>query len=149
MAKYAFFVTTALLCTGLTAGQVLDDPHIVVYGTAEIHVAPNEMNWSLSVRNEAKELPATASAHAATVKKVLEFLKNHKINEQKLQTSQMQFGENWKYIDRENVKIGYYASTSISFTIHDFDLYEPLWFGLAGIEGVSICLLYTSDAADE
>lgn len=138
MVKHMITIAAVLLCSTFAAGEVLEQPHIIVYGTAQIQVKLNEMNWLLNVRNEAKELPATAAAHAQTVQKVLEFLKSHKIDEDKLQTSHMQFGENWKYLDRERVKVGYYASTGISFTISDFDLYQKFWYGLAQIEGVSI-----------
>ena len=69
---------------------------------------------------------------------VFGFLKSLKIKENKLQTSRMQYGEDWKTVNRERVKVGYHASTSIGFTISDFDLYQKIWFGLAEIDGVSI-----------
>lgn len=116
----------------------LNQPHVAVYGTSEIKVTPNEMNWSVNVNTKNVALSPAAKNHAATVKQVLEFLKGLKISEDKLQTSRMQFGEEWKTVNRERVKTGYFASTDISFTITDFDLYEKIWFGLAGIDGVSI-----------
>lgn len=138
MIKHFILVSAIFWCSALTTAETLEQPHVAVYGTAEIKITPNEMSWSVNVKNEDKELPMVATQHTATVAKVLEFLKSQKINEDKLQTSRMHFGENWEYTRNKHVKIGYYASTDISFTITDFDLYQKLWFGLAGIDGVSV-----------
>lgn len=131
-------LTAVLFCSAIAAADILDQPHVAVYGTSEINVAPNEMNWRLTVRNEDSQLPAVAQKHTEIVNKVVTFLKGLNIDKDKLQTSRMQFGENWKYRNDENVKIGYYASTDVTFTIADLNLYEKLWMGLSQIEGVSI-----------
>lgn len=132
-------LTAALLvCTATISAQTLQPPHISVYGTADINVTPNEMNWTLIVRNEGKQLAPTAREHAETLDKVLNFLKGLNIDQKKLQTSNMQFGERYEYQERQNVKLGYYASTNIGFTIRDLDLYQKLWFGLSEISQVSI-----------
>ncbi len=138
MVRKTSLMVALFACSVWSAAQPLEQPHISVYGTAEMNVTPDEMVWSINVKTENRELPAAAAAHDAAVGKVVEFLKGLNIDKDKLQTSQMRFGENWKYIDRENVKIGYYASTDIAFTITDMDLYRKLWFALSGFEGVSI-----------
>jgi hypothetical protein len=138
MIKKMTLLTALLACSAFTAAQTTEQPNITVYGTAEIKVTPDEMVWSINVKTENRELPAAAAAHDTAVGKVLEFLKGLNINEDKLQTSRMHFGENWKYVERENVKVGYYASTDIGFTISDLNLYQKLWFALSGFEGVSI-----------
>jgi uncharacterized protein YggE len=137
MSKHVF-TAVLLVCAAGASAQTLQPPHISVYGTADINVTPNEMNWTLLVLNEGKELAPTASEHARTVARVLEFLKSLNIDQQKLQTSNMQFGERHEYQERRNVKVGYYASTNIGFTIKDLDLYQKLWFGLSEISQVSI-----------
>lgn len=138
MFKPYILVIAVLLCPAFAAADNLDQAHVAVYGTADIKVAPNEMNWRLTIRNENRELPPTAARHAEIVNKVVSFLKGLNIDKDKLQTSHMQFGENWEYRSDRNVKVGYYASTDITFTITDLNLYEKLWFGLSQIEGVSI-----------
>ncbi|MHC4928042.1 MAG: SIMPL domain-containing protein [Planctomycetota bacterium] len=112
MKKHVLLLTAALICSAFAFAEdlELDTPHVAVYGTAEIKVTPNEMIWSVHVKTENKELPAVAASHTATVKQVLEFLKSLKIKEEKIQTSSMQFGENWKNVNRERVKVGYVAS---------------------------------------
>jgi uncharacterized protein YggE len=120
------------------ANKDIEQPHVSVYGAAEIKVVPNEMVWSLNVTTKDKILTAVAQKQMDAVKHVLDFLKELGIEEKKLQTSQMRFGENWKTVDRERVRDGYYATTSVSFTISDFDLYQKIWFGLSGIDSVSI-----------
>ena len=140
MTLKSFFPFAICFCSLFAAAGDLEltQPHVAVYGTAEIKVTPNEMIWSLNVNTKNETLQAAAQNHTAMVKQVLEFLKSLKIKEDKLQTSRMQFGEEWKTVNREHVKVGYFASTDITFTITDFDLYEKLWFGLADIKGVSI-----------
>jgi len=137
MNKQIILLAVVVFCCGFAGAETLEPPHISVYGTAEIKVTPNEMVWSVKVSTKDKQLSVVAKDHAATVKEVLGFLRS-KIRGNKLQTSAMQFGEDWKNINRESVKVGYRASTNISFTISDFALYQKIWFGLAEIEGVSI-----------
>ena len=120
--KKIALLTAVILCSALTVAESLETPHITVYGTAEIKVTPDEMIWSLNVNTKNKDLPKVAKNHAETVKQVLEFLKSLKIEENMLQTSRMKFGENWEQANRERVKVGYYASTDIGFTISDIDL---------------------------
>lgn len=140
MSRRIIILLTVAFCTGLSiAGDLeLETPHITVLGTAEVKVTPNEMNWHINVSTRDKELPPVAAKHTETVAKALEFLKSLKIDEDKLQTSSMQFGEEWEYTNRKRIRVGYLASTNISFTISDFDLYQKIWFGLAQIDGVSI-----------
>jgi len=95
MSKCLALVTGVLFCSVFSAADIFDEPHVAVYGTAEIKVAPNEMNWRLAVRNEDKELSPTAQRHAEIVNRVVDFLKGLNIEKDKLQTSRMQFGENW------------------------------------------------------
>ena len=131
-------VAFVLCCSAAFAAGILDQPHVAVYGTAEIKVAPNEMDWRLTVRNEDKELPATAQRHAEIVNKVVKLLNSMNIEKDSLQTSRMQFGENWEYLTNRRTRSGFFASTDISFKITDLNLYEKLWFGLAQIKEVSI-----------
>lgn len=138
MKKQMVLLTAVVFVAGLAAAESIEQPQISVYGTAEIKVVPNEMVWSLNVGTKDKVLTAVATKQVDAVKQVLDLLKELGIDEKKLQTSQMQFGENWKTLDRERVRDGYSASTSVSFTISDFSLYQKIWFGLAGIESVSI-----------
>jgi uncharacterized protein YggE len=138
MNKQIILLAVVVFYCGFAGAEMLEPPHISVYGTAEIKVTPNEMVWSVSVSTKDDKLPVVAKDHAVTVKEVLGFLKSLKIKQEKLQTSRMQYGEDWKTVNRERVKVGYHASTSIGFTISDFDLYQKIWFGLAEIDGVSI-----------
>ena len=138
MNKQIILLAVIVICSGFSAAEVLEQPHIAVFGTAEIKVTPNEMVWSLAVNTKDKNLPVVAENHTDAVKKVLEFLKTLEIKKETLQTSRMQYVEDWKTVNRERVKVGYHASTSNGFTISDFDLYQKIWFGLAEIDGVSI-----------
>ncbi len=140
MKTHTILLVALLFCSAWTVAEdlELDTPHVAVFGTAEIRVVPNQIIWSVNVKTEDKELPTAASKHSKSVQQALSFLKELKIPEEKIQTSRMQFGENWEYINKKNVKVGYYASTDIGFTISDLGLYQKIWFGLASIRGVSI-----------
>jgi len=138
MNKLPFLV---FLCGSLTSGLLADDiqlPHISVFGTAVIEVVPDEMVWSVAVRNQNAKLEGVAEEHAKVVASVLSLLKELKVDEKKLQTSRMEFGENREYIADSWVKSGYFARTDVSFKLTDFSQYQPLWTGLARIAGVSI-----------
>lgn len=96
------------------------------------------MVWSLSVTNRGEGLAEVAKQHEEIVAKVLKLLKEQELSEDKIQTAAMQFGENWEYVDNSRIRSGYFASTDISFTLEDFDRYQPLWMGLAEIDAVSV-----------
>ena len=73
MTQKIILLTALLSGWAFAATETLELPHITVYGTAEIKVTPNEMIWSVNVKTENKELPTTATNHAAAVQKVLQF----------------------------------------------------------------------------
>ncbi len=113
-------------------------PNVTVYGTATTEVTPDQMNWQLTVTNKGKDLAPVADNHSGIVSNVLKFLKASGIDEQKVQTARMEFGENWEYRNSNRVKEGYFATTRVSFEVTNFDLYQNLWSGLAKIKNVSI-----------
>ncbi len=116
----------------------LNEPHIVVYGTSTIQVVPNQMIWLLNVRNIDPSSAGAARAHETTVETVLDFLKKSQIAEEKIQTSRMQMGENWKYVSNERVQEGYFASTDVQFTLADLTRYSSVWIGLSELKGVQV-----------
>ena len=52
----------------------------------------------------AAEVTEVAKVNAESVKAVLAFLKEQELPEDSIQTSGMEFGENWVYKNRERVK---------------------------------------------
>ena len=126
------------LATTIACADEIQLPHITVYGTAMTEVVPDEMIWSVEVKNKSMGLEAAATEHGKTVQAVLSLLKESKVDEKTIQTSQMEFGENQEYTSSSWVKSGYFAKTEISFKATNFDLYKKLWVGLAKISGVSV-----------
>ncbi len=134
-------ILSILSATLVAVASFADDiqlPHIMVYGTATTEVTPDEMIWSVKVQNMGASLEAVANEHTKNVGAVLRFLKESKVDDKTLQTSRMEFGENWEYRSNSRVREGYFASTSVSFKITDFELYEKLWIGLARMSAVSV-----------
>jgi uncharacterized protein YggE len=113
-------------------------PHVTVYGTATIQVVPDQMLWSLTIRNQGSKLPSVAEQHTTVVGQVRAFLKQAGIKEADVQMSNMDFGENWEYRSGSQVMEGYYASTLVTFRTSDLEKYKALWIGLAEIPGVSV-----------
>lgn len=115
-----------------------DLPHIAVFGSGEKMVAPDRMAWSLKVVNKGTSLKAVAADHNTLVGDLLTFLKKSKIEEDSIQTSRMQFGENWEYRKGTRVREGYFASTDVSFKLTALDDYNRLWMSLAEMAHVSL-----------
>ncbi|MFD2276090.1 SIMPL domain-containing protein [Rubritalea spongiae] len=118
--------------------EVTELPQVRVTGQASELVTPDEMAWSIKVENKGVELAKVAEEHASKVAELLAYLKEQKVDVDKTKTSQMEFGENWQYRDRQKVKEGYVARTSVSFRSSDFSQYKPLWLGLSKLGGVSV-----------
>lgn len=134
---FASFIAFTLAAT-LASADEIQLPHITVYGTATTEVVPDEMIWSVEVKNKNLGLEAAATEHGKTVQAVLGLLKESKVDDKTIQTSQMEFGENQEYTSGSWVKSGYFARTEISFKVTNFELYKKLWVGLAKISGVSV-----------
>jgi uncharacterized protein len=130
-------VGTLALATVLSAAEN-ELPGVTVFGTATTQVTPDRMVWNIIVYNRGPKLPSVAEQQAKLVQQVLSFLKQHGVKDSDLQTSQMEFGENWEYKNQSRVKEGYFASTQISFRTSDLAAYKPLWLGLAEVPGVTV-----------
>ena len=138
MKRTTLFAILAILATSTVRADDGDPPRVTVFGTATTEVAPDIMNWRLQVQNTAAEVTEVAKVNAESVKAVLAFLKKQELPEDSIQTSGMEFGENWVYKNRERVKEGFVASTDISFKLTDFDNYKDLWIGIPRLANVSL-----------
>lgn len=116
----------------------LQPPHVTVYGTAVTEVTPDEMHWSVKVVNKGPALDSVAGEHARIVQSAMQLLKDTGVEAKTIQTSSMEFGQNWEYKNGDRVQNGYFASTMISFKLTDFGLYNKLWLGLAKLPSVSV-----------
>lgn len=131
-----FLFFTFLFTPALNA-QDIKLPHITVFGTAVTEIVPDKMLWNIRVMNKDLRLENVTKTHTETVSDVIKFLQKNGIGED-LQTSRMQFGENWVYRQNTRVKEGYFAQTTITFSMTDFNVYRDLWLGLSRFESVSI-----------
>ena len=137
-------LTTAVLLSFATAplhhphAEPFTKPHISVYGTAVTDAVPDLMRWQLSFRTLGPTVSAVAKAHEARVARVIGFLGREEIEEKKIQTSQVQLGEDIEYRGGTRVKKGYYASTSITFESQTLEAYQSLWTGLSQFDNVTI-----------
>ncbi|MDB6064484.1 MAG: hypothetical protein JWR26_692 [Pedosphaera sp.] len=131
-------IIISVLLSALAHSEEITLPHVTVYGTATTEVVPDQMVWSLKIENKGAALDGVARDHSKVVESVLKFLRDAKVDDKAIQTSQMEFGENWEYLSSSRVKAGYYAATSVSFKITDLNLYQTLWFGLSKMPQVSV-----------
>ncbi|HBV65216.1 MAG TPA: hypothetical protein DEF45_19585 [Rhodopirellula sp.] len=134
-----FFLLPQLSTSG-TAQEAPD--HITVSGTATTEVTPDMMSWNLQVKNQNQNLEKVAETHTDAVRTVLDFLNAQNLPQKSIQTSGMQFGQNWTYQDRERVKDGFFASTDISFKFKDLTKYTKLWIGLSRLPNVTLNGVY-------
>lgn len=131
-------ITLAVATAASAAAQEIQLPHVTVFGTATTEVVPDQMLWSVRVENKGPLLENVAEAHAKLVQAVLALLKESKVEEKVIQTSRMEFGENWEFVSGSRVRDGYFASTEISFKVSELNLYKKLWLGLSKLPGTSV-----------
>jgi len=132
----------------------ITQPHITVYGTAVSQATPDTLRWSITVRNKGKDLEAVAREHTRIVGDVLTFIKDIEIDSDDIQTADMRFDEDFRWVDRERVRDGFFATTDISFKVLDFRKYRDLWIGLAkkkhvSVDGVSLDVSNRIELQDE
>lgn len=134
----ATFACLASLLPVVAQAEHFQQPHIAVYGTATTEVVPDLMRWRLYLRTNGKTASQAADAHDQNVSAVLAFLRQQKIAEKKIQTSQLQLAKDWQYIGGQRIKKGYYAATVLSFESPLLENYPSLWKGLSQLPSVSI-----------
>ena len=138
IARWNLLIVALFLAVPFASSEEIETPHVTVYGTSTIQVVPNQMIWSLTVRNVDPSSAGAAKSHEKAVGAVLAFLKQSQIAADRIQTSWMQLGENWKHVRNERIQDGYVAFTDIRFTLSDLLKYSMLWTGLAEIHGVQV-----------
>ena len=136
MAVISLIGASLLASSSVAADQPV--PHVSVFGTATKEVAPDLLRWNLRVSNKGGNLKQVAEKHAGLVSELLRVLKEKGIREEKLQTTDMRFGENWEYRNNSRVLDGYEATTDVAFESTELDQYRDVWITLAGMTGVSI-----------
>ena len=132
----SFFI---LLFISAATARAIDTeiPHVTVFGTAVKEVVPDKMLWSVQVMNKDQLLEDVTKKHIDIVERVTALLNSEGIKED-LQTTRMEFGENWNYRNGNRLKEGYFARTFITFSMTDFLKYKKIWLGLAAINDVSV-----------
>jgi len=138
--RTAMIATLALLFVWPAASLAASSeiPHISVIGTAKTMVAPDQMNWSVNVKNKGLALKEVAARHTQVLNTVLALVEKCGVEKREIRTSRMRFGENWGYRNNSRFREGYFASTDISFKLSDFAQYGPLWMGLSQLQDVSV-----------
>ena len=135
------FITTLIIFLFVVTQAIADEikiPHITVTGKVKTMVDPDQMMWSLNVTNRGLSLKEVAGDHSSVVGDVISLLTKMGVEKDHIQTSRMQFGENWVYKGGTRVKEGFYAHTDISFKLVTLEKYNPIWVGLSKKENVSV-----------
>jgi uncharacterized protein YggE len=135
---FSLLVFISLFFSTIIQATESTTPHITVIGQAYVEVQPNIIQWRITIKNVDKQLETAATQHADIVANTLTLLKKFKIKKQSIQTTQMRFAENRKYIDGTSVKQGYFASTNLAFELKKVDQYQALWTALSKINAISI-----------
>ena len=126
-----------ILLAAAAKAEDIELPHVTVFGTAVKKVVPDKMLWNVQIMSKDQLLEDVTKKHIAVVGKVTDFL-NGEGTKDDLQTSRMEFGENWSYRNGSRLKEGYFARTFVTFTMTDFTKYKKIWLGLAAINDVSV-----------
>ena len=129
-----------LAISSLVKAEVLppSTPLISVTGTAITEVKPDQLHWSIEVRNTGPDLPKVADRHSALASTVLSVLKQLGVEDKNVQTTDVELGPNRVYRHNETVDEGYYAATSVSFKLTDLARYRDVWLRLANLGNVSV-----------
>lgn len=134
-----FFIQLLLVVLPLSICHAgFDAPHVIVFGTAEKKVVPDELHWALSVKTIGPAVAEVSKMHIDDVSRVLSYLKNSGLSEKDVKTTRMQLNENRVYRNNSRVKEGYFALTQITFELSDFAGYLEYWEQLANFNNLTI-----------
>jgi uncharacterized protein YggE len=133
MKKFTYLLVSVCFLW-VSASQSYAENSVSVVGSASVLVAPERMNWSLTLVHKHADLSVAAKQQSNGLKEIIRFLKKMGINGADIQTDNAVFGEDWG----RGVMEGYVATTTIQFCIYDFAKYEEIWEGLSHIEGLKV-----------
>ena len=132
------FIIMVLLFQAHVSYAAFDVPHVLVFGTAEKEVSPDEIRWGLNVRTEGGATEVVSENHISEVTNVLNVLHELGQTEDSVTTTNMQLNEHWIYRNNSRQKQGYFASTTIRFISNDFATYVNYWTKLSALKSVSV-----------
>ena len=134
------FFTLALSSTvSLKAESTTTTPPLItVTGTASTEVKPDQLLWSIEVKNIGPDLAKVADKQSSLANTVLSVLKQLGVEDQSVQTTDVALGPNRVYRRSETVDEGYFASTKIAFKLTDLKKYRDVWLRLANLGNVSV-----------
>ena len=127
----------ALVCFALPLAAA-DPPSIKVFGVAEERVPADQLDVTCTIRTSGKQLAEVAAANRDRATEVTRILRGLGLGEKELQTGSASFGEETEYKDGRHIKLGYEATTSITITTGNLELYDTLWLELSKFPEVSI-----------
>ena len=131
---------TAVLIGLLTyaAADVPTTPQINVTGTAVTEVKPDQLVWTVEVKNTGPDISKVADRHSGIVTTLLTVLKQYEIEDHTVQTAHVELGNNRVYRKNDWVEEGYFASTSVTFKLASMAKYKDLWIRLANLGNVTV-----------
>ena len=115
-----------------------DIPHVVVFGTAETKVTPDELRWNISIKTLGGTVGDVSKTHSDNVSSVLNYLKASGLTSDNVKTSRMQLNENMVYRNKSRLREGYFALTGIHFKTTEFENYLKYWEQLANFNNLTI-----------
>ena len=115
-----------------------DVPHVIVFGTAETEMTPDELHWNISIKSLGATVADVSKTHSDNVLNVLSYLETSGLTSDNVKTSRMQLKENMIYRNKSRVREGYFAFTSINFKTTEFHDYMKRWEQLANFDNLTI-----------
>jgi len=133
-----FFFILILFSSSYINSQTADKiPSIEVYGTAQVKVVPDIINFSLSVSTDNNNVLAAKNDNDRSVNKVIDILKDRGVLEKDIQTSGIRVSKNYRYDENEKLK-EFTVENYITFLLKDISKYYDITTELIKIEHVSI-----------
>ena len=105
-------------------------PLITVSGSAEVKVAPDEINLRFAVDTRNENLEHAKREYDEIVSKSLAFLKNSGVNEKDVQTDFISIQPNYEYGSSSTKAAHYIVRKSIEVKLHRIKVFEGILTGL-------------------
>jgi uncharacterized protein YggE len=134
-----------------------ENPYVSVSGMGEIKAKPDMAQISIGVTVEDKSSSMALSLNSQKMEKLFKTLKENKIEEKDIQTTNLSVSPKYQYFQKQNrppTIVGYTASNQVQIKIRDLKLVGPLLDILARnganeIQGISFSLSEPEKLLDE
>jgi len=123
---YFFSLISFFLAGNTYAGELPDEPHIIVNGSYQISAVPDILRMSLNITEIGREVAEARSSVEERSSRLLETLKSLDVKKKDITSARLQITPHYNWSNKAQVYTGTEVSRVIEITLRDLSRYDDM-----------------------